>query len=66
MSDHTQPPAGQGDSEGADRPGTANDDADEAKEAALIQEVVRQQERHREGGIEPELDDAPGDHQPGA
>ena len=31
---------------------------DAAREAALIQDVIRAQERHREGGIEPELDNA--------
>jgi hypothetical protein len=31
-----------------------------AREAAMMRKVIRQQERHREGGIEPELaeDDA--------
>jgi hypothetical protein len=30
---------------------------DEAREAALMREVLRKQERHREGGVEPELDE---------
>ncbi len=30
---------------------------DAAHEAALIKDVIRAQERHREGGVEPELDD---------
>ena len=33
-----------------------SDALDTAHEAALIQDVIRAQERHREGGIEPELD----------
>ena len=34
-----------------------------AREAAMVRKVVREQERHREGGIEPELagDDAAAD-----
>jgi hypothetical protein len=31
---------------------------DDAGEAALMREIIRAQERHREGGVEPELDDA--------
>ena len=30
---------------------------DEAREAALMREIMRRQERHREGGVEPELDE---------
>jgi chorismate mutase len=30
---------------------------DEAREAAMIREILRRQERHREGGVEPELDE---------
>jgi len=30
-------------------------------EAALMREIIRAQERHREGGVEPELEDADGD-----
>ena len=49
MSEH-QPPAAE--------PGDTPADADEAE---LIRKVLRAQERHREGGIDPELDgDAPG------
>ena len=34
---------------------------DEAREAAMVREIMRRQERHREGGVEPELetDEAP-------
>ena len=37
---------------------------DTAREAALIQEVIRAQERHREGGVEPELRRAEADPDP--
>jgi hypothetical protein len=30
---------------------------DEAREGALMREIMRRQERHREGGIDPELDE---------
>lgn len=30
---------------------------EEAREAAMIREILRRQERHREGGVEPELDE---------
>ena len=36
-------------------PGSAQ--PDDADEAALIRKVLRAQERHREGGIDPELDE---------
>jgi hypothetical protein len=39
---------------------------DPAREAALIQEVIRAQERHREGGVEPELRRADADPEPEA
>jgi hypothetical protein len=39
-----------------------SDEASPADEAALIREVVRMQERHREGGIDP--DDDEDDHRP--
>ena len=38
----------------------ANDEPgvmDDAHEAALMREVLREQEQHREGGVEPGLDD---------
>jgi len=39
------------------------DPQDAEREAAMIRKVIREQERHREGGIEPELadDDDPAD-----
>jgi hypothetical protein len=39
-------------------------DEDEAREVALMREVMRKQERHREGGIEPWLRDE-ADEDPG-
>ncbi len=42
-----------------DRGGAQDSSGDEAKpadEAALIRNVLRMQERHREGGIDPEVD----------
>jgi hypothetical protein len=39
---------------------------DHAHEADLMRKVIRMQERHREGGIEPELDDVYEDHEPDA
>jgi hypothetical protein len=60
-------------SERADAPGSSKDEAsgesdvlDNARAADLMREVIRVQERHREGGIEPELDDAGGDDEPDA
>ncbi len=41
------------DSSGAER---GDDEDSSADEAALIRNVLRMQERHREGGIDPELD----------
>jgi hypothetical protein len=37
-----------------------------AQEAALMQEILRRQEQHREGGPEPELDETNEDPRPGA
>ncbi|HTX80968.1 MAG TPA: hypothetical protein VME44_02220 [Streptosporangiaceae bacterium] len=39
---------------------------DDARAAELMREVIRVQERHREGGIEPELDKVDGDDEPDA
>jgi hypothetical protein len=39
---------------------------DEAREAALMQEILRRQEQHREGGVEPELDETNEDPRPKA
>lgn len=48
------------------KPGQHPDAADEAREAALMREVLRTQEQHREGGVEPELDETNEDPRPGA
>jgi hypothetical protein len=53
MSDGASTPARADDSVLAEQP----DGPDDAREAALIREVLRVQERHREGGIEPDLQD---------
>ena len=51
-------------SERAPAPGSSGDEPngepgalDDAHEAALMREVLRAQEQHREGGVEPGLDD---------
>jgi hypothetical protein len=56
MSDREQTPGNSG-----DEPDSDVRLPDEAREAALIRKVLRVQELHREGGIDPELDvdDAP-------
>jgi hypothetical protein len=38
----------------------------EDREAALMRQVMRMQERHREGGIDPDLDDSGAEAGPGA
>ena len=43
-----------------------SDRLDDAREAALMREIIRKQERHREGGVEPELDDVDEGPEPGA
>jgi hypothetical protein len=40
--------------ESATEPGGAPGDMDDAREADLIRQVIRAQERHREGGVEPD------------
>ena len=52
MGDSAQVPGSSG-----EKPGQDPDVADEAREAALMREVLRTQEEHREGGVEPELDE---------
>jgi len=61
MSDHASTPAGSG-----DEPGGEPELADDAREAAMMRNVLREQERHREGGVEPGLDDAGTDTEAGA
>jgi hypothetical protein len=60
-------------SDQAPTPGSSGNDVDgepdrldEAREAALMREIIRRQERHREGGVEPELEDAEEGPEPGA
>lgn len=49
-----------------EKPGQDPDVEDEAREAALMREVLRTQEQHREGGVEPELDEPNEDPRPKA
>jgi hypothetical protein len=49
-----------------EKPDQDPDVADEAREAALMREILRTQEQHREGGVDPELGDTNEDPQPGA
>ena len=49
-----------------EKPGQDPDAAEEAHEAALMREVLRTQEQHREGGVEPGLDETNEDSRPGA
>ena len=46
-----------------EKPGHGPEVPDEDPEAAMMREILRRQERHREGGIEPELADT--DEEPG-
>jgi hypothetical protein len=52
MSERAPTPGGPG-AEPNDKPGETED----AREAALMREVLREQEQHREGGVEPGLQD---------
>jgi hypothetical protein len=61
MGEPEQPPGSSGGKPRQD-PGVE----DEAREAALMQEILRRQEQHREGGVEPELDETNEDPRPGA
>jgi hypothetical protein len=61
MSDHTSDPGRTG-----DEPGGESGVLDEDREAAMMRDVMRKQEQHREGGVDPELDDADGGSGPGA
>ena len=53
MSDQETTPGSSG-----DEPDGEPDRQDDAAEAALIRKVIREQERHREGGVDPELAEA--------
>ena len=61
MSDHTPAPGSPGDG-----PDSEPAVLDEAQEAAMMRAVMRRQEKHREGGIDRELDDAAADSEPDA
>ena len=61
MGEPAQVPGNSGEKPGHD-PGIE----DEARDAALMREILRTQEQHREGGIEPGLDETSKDPQPGA
>jgi hypothetical protein len=56
MSDQASAPGGSGGA--AD---SSPDVTDEEREAAMMREVMRMQERHREGGVDPDLDDTDAD-----
>lgn len=60
-------------SDRASTPGSSGNDLSaspgrlgEAREAAMMREIVRKQERHREGGVEREPDAVGGDRASGA
>ena len=59
MGEREQPP-GSGPGEDPDHGPEVLDDA---READMMREILRRQERHREGGVEPELDES--DEEPG-
>jgi hypothetical protein len=61
MSDQAPAPGGSGGE--AD---SGPESADEAREAALMRKVMRMQERHREAGVDPDLDDPDTEAGPGA
>ena len=53
MSERQQAPG----SGSGEEPGHGSEVLDDASEAAMMREILRRQERHREGGVEPELDE---------
>ena len=59
MSDQAPEPGGSG-GEADSGPAAAAED----REAAMMRKVMRMQERHREGGVDPDLDDADADAGP--
>jgi hypothetical protein len=61
MSDQAPTPRGSGGAEES-RPEVAAED----REAAMMRKVMRMQERHREGGGDPDLDEADADAGTGA
>jgi len=59
MSERTPAPGSSGDEPNGEAGGL-----DDAGEAAMMRQVLREQEQHREGGVEPGLDDAGTDPAP--
>jgi hypothetical protein len=53
MSEREQAPR----SDSGEEPGPGHEVLDEDREAVMMREILRRQERHREGGVEPELDE---------
>ena len=60
MSDQASAPGGSGGAADSGPEVTAED-----REAATMRAVMRMQERHREGGVDPDLEDADGEAGPG-
>ena len=60
MSDQAAAPDGSGGAADSSPGATAED-----REAATMRAVMRMQERHREGGVDPDLDDADDEAGPG-
>jgi hypothetical protein len=61
MGDREQEPGGSG-----GKPDLGGEGLDEDREAALMREILRRQEQHREGGVDPELDERDEDSRPDA
>jgi hypothetical protein len=61
MSDQASVPGGSGGAADSGPEAAAED-----REAAMMRAVMRMQERHREGGVDPDLEDAADDAGPGA
>ena len=61
MSDQPSAPGGSGGATDSSPEAAAED-----REAAMMRKVMRMQERHREGGVDPELDDTDADTGSGA
>jgi len=60
MSEQASAPGGSGGAADSSPEATAED-----REAATMRAVMRMQERHREGGVDPDLEDADGEAGPG-
>ena len=60
MSDQASTPGGSGGAADSTPQAAAED-----HEAATMRKVMRMQEKHREGGVDPDLDDADADADPG-